>query len=379
MNEFVVRNARAILADRILHGAAMRVRGDSIADIDPDGAATGADWEGDYLLPGFVELHTDNLEKHLSPRPGVRWPAVDAVLAHDAQIAAAGITTVYDAVSVGDMFERSDRIANLHRMIDALADARKRDALRAEHFVHLRCEVTYPGVVELTRALIERPEIGLASIMDHTPGQRQFVDESKLRHYYVKKHGMSDAEFDEFAAERRRMHAEFADKHRAALVAIARDHKIALASHDDATLDHVAESVACGMTIAEFPTTPEAAKASHDAGLAVLMGAPNVVLGGSHSGNVAAIDLARNGHVDVLSSDYVPASLLRGVFRLADSEIGIDLPAAIAKASRNPARAAGVTDRGELALGQRADFLRVRVAGGTPHIREVWRAGSRVA
>jgi alpha-D-ribose 1-methylphosphonate 5-triphosphate diphosphatase len=379
MSEFVVRNARAILADRILHGAAMRVRGDSIADIDPDGAATGADWEGDYLLPGFVELHTDNLEKHLSPRPGVRWPAVDAVLAHDAQIAAAGITTVYDAVSVGDMFERSDRIANLHRMIDALADARKRDALRAEHFVHLRCEVTYPGVVELTRALIERPEIGLASIMDHTPGQRQFVDESKLRHYYVKKHGMSDAEFDEFAAERRRMHAEFADKHRAALVAIARDHKIALASHDDATLDHVAESVACGMTIAEFPTTPEAAKASHDAGLAVLMGAPNVVLGGSHSGNVAAIDLARNGHVDVLSSDYVPASLLRGVFRLADSEIGIDLPAAIAKASRNPARAAGVTDRGELALGQRADFLRVRVAGGTPHIREVWRAGSRVA
>lgn len=379
MNEFVVRNARAILADRILDGAAMRVRGDSIADIDPDGAATGPDWEGDYLLPGFVELHTDNLEKHLSPRPGVRWPAVDAVLAHDAQIAAAGITTVYDAVSVGDMFERSDRIANLHRMIDALADARKRDALRAEHFVHLRCEVTYPGVVELTRALIERPEIGLASIMDHTPGQRQFVDESKLRHYYVKKHGMSDSEFDEFAAERRRMHAEFADKHRAALVAIARDHKIALASHDDATLDHVAESVACGMTIAEFPTTSEAAKASHDAGLAVLMGAPNVVLGGSHSGNVAAIDLARNGHVDVLSSDYVPASLLRGVFRLADSEIGIDLPAAIAKASRNPARAAGVTDRGELALGQRADFLRVRVAGGTPHIREVWRAGVRVA
>lgn len=379
MSEFVVRNARAVLADRTLEGAAMRVRGGAIADVDPDGATTGVDWEGDLLLPGFVELHTDNLEKHFAPRPGVRWPAVDAVIAHDAQIAAAGITTVYDAVSVGDMFERSDRVENLHRMIDALADARAHAALRAEHVVHLRCEVTYPGVVELTQALAGRPEVGLASIMDHTPGQRQFVDESKLRHYYVKKHGMSDAEFDVFAADRRRMHAEFADKHRAALIAIARDHGIALASHDDATLEHVAESVACGMTIAEFPTTPEAAKASHEAGLAVLMGAPNVVLGGSHSGNVAAIDLARNGHVDVLSSDYVPASLLRGVCRLAESGIGIDLPAAIAKASRNPARAAGLTDRGEIAPGQRADFLRVRVAGGTPHIREVWRAGARVA
>lgn len=379
MSEFVIRNARAVLADHTLDGASMRVNGRMIDAVDQGPAASGTDWEGDYLLPGFVELHTDNLEKHLSPRPGVRWPAIDAVLAHDAQIAAAGITTVYDAVAVGDMFERSDRIENLNRMIDALADARARDALRAEHVVHLRCEVTYPGVVEQTQALIARPEVGLASIMDHTPGQRQFVDENKLRLYYVKKHGMSDAEFDAFAAERRRMHVEFADKHRAALIAIAHDHGVALASHDDATLEHVAESVACGMTIAEFPTTPEAAKASHEAGLAVLMGAPNLVMGGSHSGNVAAIDLARNGHVDVLSSDYVPASLLRGIFELAGAGIGIDLAAAVAKASRNPARAAGLKDRGEIAPGQRADFLRVRVTDGTPHIREVWRAGSRVA
>jgi alpha-D-ribose 1-methylphosphonate 5-triphosphate diphosphatase len=379
MTEFVLRNLRAVTADAELPAAAMVVRDGKIAAVDPAGAAAGHDWEGDYLLPGFVELHTDNLEKHLSPRPGVRWPAADAVLAHDAQIAAAGITTVYDAVSVGDMFERSDRVENLNRMVDALSAARAAGALRAEHLVHLRCEVTYPGVVELTEALLPRPEVALVSIMDHTPGQRQFVDESKLRHYYVKKHGMTDAQFDAFAADRRRMHETYGAAHRAALIELARTRGIALASHDDATVEHVAESVAAGMTIAEFPTTPEAAKASHEAGLAVLMGAPNLVLGGSHSGNVAAIDLARAGHVDILSSDYVPASLLRGVFQLAGAGIGFDLPKAAATAARNPARAAGIADRGELAAGQRADFLRVRVAGGTPHVREVWREGKRIA
>lgn len=379
MNEFVVRNAKTVTGCAVLDRAAIVVRGREIAVVDPSGAAYGADWEGDYLLPGFVELHTDNLEKHLSPRPGVRWPAIDAVMAHDSQIASSGITTVYDAVSVGDMFERSDRVENLNRMLDALSQARKSGALRAEHRVHLRCEVTYPGVVELTEALLPRPEVGLASIMDHTPGQRQFVDESKLRHYYVKKHGMTNAEFDAFAAERRRMHETYGAAHRAALVNLARGRGIALASHDDATRDHVAESVAAGMTIAEFPTTPEAAKASHEAGLAVLMGAPNLVLGGSHSGNVAALDLARAGHVDIFSSDYVPASLIRAVFRLSEAGIGIELPAAVATASRNPARAAGIADRGEIAAEQRADFLRVRVTDGAPHIREVWREGMRIA
>jgi alpha-D-ribose 1-methylphosphonate 5-triphosphate diphosphatase len=379
MSELVVRNARAVTADSVVEAAALVVRGGNIAALDPDGAALGQDWGSDYLLPGFVELHTDNLEKHFSPRPGVRWPAIDAVIGHDAQIATSGIVTVYDAVSVGDMFERSDRVENLNRMLDALSTARETGALRAEHRVHLRCEVTYPGVVELTEALIARPEIGLVSIMDHTPGQRQFVDESKLRHYYVKKHGMSDAEFDAFAADRKRMHDQYGAAHRTALVRLGRERGLALASHDDATAEHVAESLAAGMTIAEFPTTPEAAKASHDGGMAVLMGAPNLVLGGSHSGNVAAIDLARAGNVDVLSSDYVPASLLRGVFQLAEAGIGIDLPAAVAKASRNPARAAGLADRGELAPGQRADFLRVRVTDGTPHIREVWRQGARIA
>jgi len=132
------------------------------------------------------------------------------------------------------------------------------------------------------------------------------------------------------------------------------------------------------MTIAEFPTTREAAQASCDAGLAVLVGAPNLVLGGSHSGNIAAIDLLRAGHVDILSSDYVPASLMESVFRLPSSGIGISLPQAVRLATLNPARAVGLGDRGEIALDRRADLVRVRTVDGAAVVRAVWREGERV-
>jgi alpha-D-ribose 1-methylphosphonate 5-triphosphate diphosphatase len=376
--EIVFRNARVVTADAVLDGAAVVVRNGRIAAVDPDGAAAGADLEGDWLLPGFVELHTDNLEKHVSPRPGVRWPAREAVIAHDAQIAAAGIVTVFDAVGLGDVFEASDRVENLERMHAALRAAGSQGALRAEHLLHVRCEVTFPWILDLAARMMAFPEVRLASIMDHTPGQRQFVDEAKLKLYYTKKHGMTDAQFAEFASERRRLHAAHADRHRRELVAMAQSRGIALASHDDATLAHVDEAVRDGMTIAEFPTTPEAARASHEAGLAVLVGGPNIVLGGSHSGNVAAADLARAGHVDVLSSDYVPASLLPAAFTLTRPEIGLAVADAIRLVSLNPARAVGLDDRGKIAPGLRADLVRAREIGGSPHVREVWREGRRI-
>lgn len=374
----IFRNARIVTPEAVIEAASIVFEHGRIACIDADGSAAGIDLEGDWLLPGFVELHTDNLEKHMNPRPGVRWPASEAVLAHDAQIAAAGIVTVFDAVGLGDVFEHSDRIENLERMHEALGAATAANALRAEHLIHVRCEVTYPNVKSLATRMMVFPEVRLASIMDHTPGQRQFVDEAKLRLYYTKKYGMTDEAFSRFVAERRRMHAMHADEHRRFLVDFARARGIALASHDDATRAHVDEAVRDGMTIAEFPTTAEAAKASHEAGLAVLVGGPNVVLGGSHSGNVAATDLARAGHVDILSSDYVPASMLPAVFAMADPAVGLNLPSAIRLVSLNPALAVGLSDRGAIAPGLRADFVRARSAGGVPHIREVWREGRRI-
>jgi alpha-D-ribose 1-methylphosphonate 5-triphosphate diphosphatase len=220
--------------------------------------------------------------------------------------------------------------------------------------------------------------VHLMSLMDHTPGVRQFRDESKLRDFYRGKSRRTDAEMDAFIAQRLQSRARYHDHHRARLVAIAHGKGIPLASHDDTTIEHVRDSLADGVRIAEFPTTLEAASASHAAGLAVMMGAPNVVRGGSHSGNVAAIDLAEAGILDVLSSDYVPASLLQGAWMLASIPAVGSLPGAMRTVSKAPARAVGLEDRGEIAPGLRADFIRVSLFGNIPVVREVYCGGRRV-
>jgi alpha-D-ribose 1-methylphosphonate 5-triphosphate diphosphatase len=379
MIETVFTGARVVTADREFDGT-VQVRDGCIAAVEPGrSAAAGAvDLDGDYLMPGLVELHTDNLEKHFAPRPGVRWPSRAAVVAHDAQIVAAGITTVFDALCLGDIFYGSARVEGLDEMRRGISGAIAAGAVKADHRLHLRCELSFAQVLTLFETLMDEPLVGLVSIMDHTPGQRQFVDVAKYRFYYMKKYGMSDAEFENFLTERYEAQARYSAVHREAILARARARDLTLASHDDATADHVAESAAAGMTIAEFPTTHDAARASRDKGLAVLMGGPNIVLGGSHSGNIAASDLAAGGLLDIVSSDYVPASLMQALFSLAASAIGMDLPAAIRLASRNPARVMGFDDRGEIAAGKRADLVRVRVVDGLPVVWSVWRDGARI-
>ncbi len=226
---------------------------------------------------------------------------------------------------------------------------------------------------------MRRPDVRLVSLMDHTPGQRQFRDEEKLRNYYRgKTGGMSDAQLDVLFANRLKCQAAYATQNYRRLVELARSHSTPLASHDDTTMEHVELAICDGIAIAEFPTTIEAAEALHAAGIRVLMGAPNLVRGSSHSGNVATAELARAGCLDILSSDYVPSSMLMAALLLPQRVPGIDLSAAIRTVTKTPAEAVGLLDRGEIALGKRADLLRVRVAGGVPAVRSAWRAGQRV-
>lgn len=377
--ETVLTNARIVTADAEFEGTVV-VRDGRIAEASPGRSNTAGalDLEGDYLLPGLVELHTDNMEKHFAPRPGVKWPSVSAVMAHDTQISAAGITTVYDSLALGDVHGKSDRVQNRERMIEAICGAAGRQLTRAEHRIHLRCEISAEDAVEAVDKWIDLPLVGLVSINDHTPGQRQFLDPEKLKQYYKGKHAMTDEQFEEFSVRVTALHHKNAVRHRNEIVSRAHARALPIASHDDATEAHVREAVANGMTIAEFPTTREAAQASCDAGLAVLVGAPNVVLGGSHSGNIAAIDLLRIGHAEILSSDYVPASLMESLFKLPASDVGITLPQAVRLASLNPARAVGLTDRGEIAADRRADLVRVRTVDNAPVVRAVWREGERV-
>lgn len=378
MTEHVFKNARIVLADEVIDGSLV-VRNGKIAEFDSGPTAvSGEDMEGDYLLPGLVELHTDHLEQHYHPRPGVTWPAVSAVMAHDAQIAASGITTVYDALRAGT-FDPNDLSAKFAvNLMKAISAAQDNKQLRAEHFIHLRCEMPCSDTAEAAHMIAEAGNIDLFSIMDHTPGARQFVSLDKFKEYYFGKKLISPEKMDQYIQERLEMQQKYAVTNKTAILALARQLNVKLASHDDATVAHVDEALSDGVAIAEFPTTREAAEAAHKNGLAVLMGAPNVVRGGSHSGNISATEVAVNGHLDVLSSDYVPASLLAAVFAMADRIEGFGLADAVRLVTANPARAAGLADRGEIAVEKRADLVQVSDMGGHPVVRRVWRAGNRV-
>lgn len=378
MRDAVFTNARVVLGDEEIAGS-VSVRDGRIDDVAQGAVASGEDFEGDYLIPGLVELHTDHFENHYKPRPGVRWNAHAALQAHDAQVAGAGITTVFDAVRIGSDPENPDMAAEIAAQIGAIEAARGEDRLRAEHLVHLRCELPTPDCVEHFAAHCERPVVRLASMMDHTPGARQFTTLAHYTAYYQKRLNLSDAEMIAFIEQRQADQLAYSDANRRAILALGRDLGLAFASHDDATPAHVEEALRDGVVIAEFPTTLQAAQAAHAGGLAVLMGAPNVVRGGSHSGNIAATDLARDGVLDVLSSDYVPFALIHAGFMLADKIETLGLPAAIATVTRNPARAAGLDDRGEIAQGKRADLVRVRLHDGMPVVRAVYREGRRVS
>ncbi len=378
MTEQVFTNARIVLADEVITGS-VSIENGQIAAIDTGAARVGEDLGGDYLIPGLVELHTDHLENHYRPRPGVFWDPMASLHAHDAQIAGSGITTVFDAVRIGSDVDMPEMLDHAEKLVNAIRSGSEAGWLRAEHFIHLRCELPSHDVVEHFDALAYHSLTRLASVMDHTPGQRQFRSLAEYKKFYAKQMGRSPEELQAYLDARQYEHERYSTTNRKAIVARAHELELAIASHDDATLAHVEEAAEDGVAISEFPTTLEAASAAHDAGLAILMGAPNVVRGKSHSGNISATDLVAAGLLDILSSDYVPFALLQAAFLLPQRVEGLDLSKALATVTRNPARAAGLSDRGEIAPGMRADLVRVASNAPLPVVRAVWREGQRVS
>ncbi len=377
--ERVLSNARLVLEDEMVQGSLL-LRDGRIAGIasGPSALPAAEDMAGDFILPGLIDLHTDHFEKHVIPRPGTRWNMVAAVLAHDAQMAAAGITTSFDCVCVGVSIRHPERREILRPMIDAVRRARDSDMLRADHIVHLRCEVTDEVVVDLFDSVADDAAVGMMSLMDHAPGHRQYPDVARFRERSMKTLQLSEAEADAHI-ERLMGAQEFVvPRNRRALAERARERGLAIASHDDETPEHIAEAAALGITVTEFPTTLAAARAARDHGMKIIMGAPNLMRGGSHSGNISTADLAGAGLLDNLASDYVPASLVQAAFRLTEAEHGIALPQAVAAVSATPAATAGLADRGRIAPGLRADLLRVALVEGRPFVKTVWRDAQRV-
>ena len=299
-------NARIVLTDRILHGTIV-LEGNRIASVDPGvSQAPGAiDLDGDMVIPGVVDLHTDNLERQVQPRSNARWPSRSAMVAHDAQCAAAGVTTVLDALCLGDLGFDKDRIRTFREGVadgDALADT---GLLKSEHFLHLRCEMPASDVIALLDPVADHHRVRMISLMDHSPGVGQYANMEYYRALRAKD-GVDAATIERRIGELQEQRARLRDPNRKALLDRVRPGGTVLASHDDRTAEEVEENHRDGIRISEFPVTMEAAKAAQAHGMQVIAGAPNIVRGGSHSGNVAASDLVRGRAVDAFASDYVP-------------------------------------------------------------------------
>ncbi len=375
----LIRNARIVTRDEVFTGV-VRVEGDTIREVErgTTSAREAEDWNGDYLLPGLIELHTDNLEKHLAPRPGVQWNTDAAFVIHDAQVAAAGITTVFDALSIGTRLNAGLRGRDLQtQCAQALSRFSERQLLRAEHFLHLRCEIATADVVDIFDSLRDHPLLRLASVMDHTPGQRQWHDREQWRRFQERNGKLTDEHVTTALAELADEQQRYAEVHRREIVARCKALGLPVASHDDTLVEHVEQAAAEGIALAEFPTTRIAAEAARKHRISTIMGAPNIVRGGSHSGNVSALELAKAGLLDILSSDYVPSSLLTAVFELV-AKADWTLPRAMATVSAEPARSAGLHDRGSITPGLRADFVRVTMLDALPIPRATYRAGARI-
>lgn len=376
--ELAFRNARVVTPEADFIGSIL-IRDGQIVSVDEGASSAGEDFEGDVLMPGVVDLHTDSLEKHYFPRPNIDWRPVSAAVTHDGCCASVGVTTIYNSLTLGSFTPSAARSTdNLRRLVDGLHAAQREGMLKVDHKIHWRCETTADDLRSRLEVMADHPMTAMFSLMDHTPGQRQYRNlEKHLANWQAG--GMSEAAAQDRLAQIRQRQARNADENRRHVAQMAGSRAIPLASHDDESLEHIDEAAELGATVAEFPVTAEAARRARERGMVVVMGGPNLIRGGSYSGNVPASELAEADLLDAFASDYVPRSLVECAFAMTDGPFGWSLSRAVSLVTSGPARAAGLQDRGEIAVGRRADVVRIRRVGGLPLVRGVWSAGVRAA
>lgn len=374
MNRTLLTNARVVFYNETRDKVAVLIENGVITALDPEvaGDVRIVDLSGRLLMPGIVDLHCDALEKEVEPRPNVHFPLDFACAQADKRNAAAGITTVYHALSFANHELGVRNNAFAADIARAVCDWQAHALI--DNRVHARYEITDETAPPILTALLENRHAHMISFMDHTPGQGQFKDVAAFRAYLAKTYKTSESELDGILVSKASAARNAAGRVEA-VAAVARRLGISIASHDDDTPDKVDAVAALGAVISEFPINLETARAARAKGLATLYGAPNVLRGKSQSGSMRALDAVIEGVADCLCGDYSPAALLPSVLRLPELA-GIGLHEAIALVTRNPARAAGLHDRGEIAVGMRADLVAVKTLGGLPQAERVWVHGA---
>ncbi len=377
MTQQYITNAQLVLADQVLDNASLLIEDGLIKAINPESVADTIeiiDAAGRIVMPGMIDLHCDALEKEVEPRPNVHFPLDYAVAQADKRNATAGITTVYHAIAFANDelgVRNNDFAASIARAVHAWAPHGLID-----NRVHCRYEITDESGLPVLLDLIANDDMHLLSLMDHTPGQGQFKDMAAYRDYLARSYKKTDAELD-VIIDKKLGAAGGAFERAKTLIAAAHDKGVSVASHDDDTRERIETMSGLDVQISEFPINMEAASAAREMGMSTVFGAPNILRGKSQSGSMKALDAIKAGVADCLCADYAPAALIVAVIKLP-SLTDIDLASAVRLVTLNPAKAAGLNDRGEIAVGKRADLIMVDMPAGLPQVSRVWLNGQTV-
>lgn len=373
MTTCYLTGARVVLEDMVVPDGAVLIEDGVIRAISPDSARADVhiDLKGQWLLPGLIDLHCDAIEKEVEPRSRVLFPVDFAVAQIDRRNAAAGITTAFHAMGLAGNTDgvRSDA------MVLAVAQAVRayRPHSLIDNRLHFRYEITHAAALDLLMMLMDDKLADLISVMDHSPGQGQFKSLEAYLQYSMGNHGVSREQAQAWAQAKLQGQSGATERVEV-LLARAREEGIPTASHDDDSVQRVASMRNLGVSLSEFPINIDTAKAAVSCGLPTILGAPNVLRGGSQSGSMRAIDAIRAGVASCLCSDYQPSTLLPAVFMAAE-QAKLSLSEAVAMVSATPAKACGLADRGAICVGRRADLVAVMQVGRQPTVTRTWSRG----
>lgn len=373
-----IKNGRLVLPDKIIDGKYLLIEKDrihSISDTLPENPDKVIDAHGRFVTPGFIDIHSDRIEQFILPRPTARFDFELALKECERELLHQGITTMYHSMSLfkDERFGTSPlrTLSSVREMAQLIRDIHERFHL-LHHRLHLRVEIDNLEAYDIAKDMIEQGLIHEISFMDHSPGQGQYKDLAIYRQTLAKYQGCETEEYDfeSFLAEEETKETlSFSQLQE--LCKLAHEHNISVASHDDDTREKLQLNREIGVDISEFPITIEAAKYANELGFTTVVGAPNILRGGSHSGNMSAADAILEDCADILCSDYYPPAILHGIF-IMNQKYGVPLPAMVNRASLNPAKAIGLGDLyGSIEPGKKADLLIIELLDGYPVITHV--------
>lgn len=379
MTNNTIINARVVTPDEILEDATVTIADGLISAITQGKAAPHTnciDAKGQYLLPGFIDLHCDAVEKGIEPRPQTFFPADIALAELDKNLAGCGITTMYHSISFSEQevgIRANQMASSVLRKINEM-----QSNFRIKTRVHTRFEITDKKAVPILKELIEENQVNLFSFMDHSPGQGQFKTIASFKKYYGPVYKKSEAELDKIIEKKLQARQGESQQHIEELLNLCRNKQISIASHDDDSPEKIAWLKEQNIGLSEFPVNIETAQAAHEQGVQTLLGSPNVFRGVSQSKNLNAREAIAQGYGDILCSDYAPMTLLHAVFTLVS--LGLkSLPEAIKMTSLNPAQAVSIASQtGSIEVGKAADLILVGNGGHFPRIRQTFVNGREV-